>query len=254
MIQALATAFDLWCSETTIWPLTPKCDTESVVARFYEDYLVSPFRDQAGGSRFNNLLWLHLLARASGPSLVIDSGTYRGASAWALSTALTDCPIFSFDIDLSSLAHRVPGVSYIQKDWFLYDFNGRDLSKSLAYFDDHIDQGRRLREAADRGVSRLVFDDDFPVTSFSPMAHAGAALPKIEFILDRELDGVSELTWIDRARDYTFPINHASLDDLRSQIDETNRLPNTSLITGIHQTPYRLVRVRAKRGSYSYRR
>lgn len=241
MVNALAAAFDAWREQTTIWPLARDADTEAAVARFYADYLESPFRDQGGGSRFNNLLWLHLIARASRPSVIVDSGTYRGASAWAFATALPGCPIYSFDVDLSSLARRVAGVTYVEQDWALHDLGGHDLANSLAYFDDHIDQGRRLREAADRGIARLVFDDDFPVTSFALMAHDGAALPKIAFILDEALDGIDAVTWIHRSREHRWPVDQTLMRGLRARIAAAERLPNTSLITGIHQTPYRLV-------------
>ena len=92
----------------------------------------------------------------------------------------------------------------------------------------------------------MVFDDDFPVTSFALMAHDGFALPKIEFVLDEKLSDASELSWVSRGREIRWPIDHARLADLRSVVAATARLPNTSLITGIHQTPYRLVRSRPR--------
>ena len=242
MVAELAAAFDSWCDATQTWPVSAMPDTRSAVGSFYELYLASAFRAQAGGSLFNNLLWLHLLARATQPSLIIDSGTFRGASAWAFATACPDCPVFSFDLDLRHLAERTPGVTYVSRDWADYDFGPHDLGKALCYFDDHVDQGARLVQAVDRGALRLVFDDDFPVTSFFSMAHDGRALPKIEFLLDDGLRGVPELTWETSGRAHRWPIDHVAFSAMRSRIAATERLPNTSLITGIHQTPYRLVR------------
>lgn len=243
MLGELADAFDAWSTATRIWPLTLESDTKAAVARFYEAYLASPFRDQAGGSRFNNLLWLHLLARATRPSLVIDSGTYRGASAWAFASAVPGCPVLSFDLDLGPLLVRTPGVTYLEHDWTKHSFQGHDLSRAVAYFDDHVDQGLRLLQAADRGIERIVFDDDFPITSFAAMAHDGSALPKIEFLLDPSLAAVNELTWISRGRELRWPLDHDLMAHLCSKITATERLPNTSLVTGVHQTPYRLVRI-----------
>ena len=48
------------------------------IESFYHEYLASPFRLQFTASRFNNLLWLYLLSRALRPTIIIDSGTYRG--------------------------------------------------------------------------------------------------------------------------------------------------------------------------------
>lgn len=242
MLSELAGAFDTWCAHSQIWPLCQHPDTLKVVAEFYEAFLTSPFRAKGGGSRFNNLLWLHLLARASQPSVIIDSGTYRGASAWAFATAVPKATVLSFDIDLTTLAKKAPGVTYLQQDWTTYPLDRFDLSNALAYFDDHVDQGARLAQVVDRGIPRLVFDDDFSVTSFASMAHGGAALPKIAFILDESLHQVDEVTWHTPVQSFRWRVDHARLKHLHSLIARTERLPNTSRITDIHQTPYRLVR------------
>ncbi len=244
MLRALADTFDAWAQSATTWPVSQLPDSLAAVQAFYEAYLGSVFQEADGGSRFNNLLWLHLLAKATRPSAIIDSGTFRGASAWAFAAALPQCPIYSFDIDLSRLAHRVPGVTYLSQDWGTYDFGECDLAEAIAYFDDHVDQGARLLQAASRGVTRLIFDDDFPVTSFARMAHEGHALPKIEFAIDHELQAEPELTWRTKEGSRSWPVDHAKLAAMRDRIAATERLPNTSLITGIHQTPYRLVNVR----------
>ena len=244
MLREIADAFDEWCRSKTAWPVSQIADSFTVVKAFYESYLGSVYQSEDGGSRFNNLLWLHLLAKATQPSVIIDSGTFRGASAWAFATALPRCPIYSFDIDLSRLAQRSPDVTYIRQDWATFDFAGCNLADALAYFDDHVDQGLRLMQAAAMGVTRLIFDDDFPVTSFARMAHGGQALPKIEFALDEKLQAVPALTWTTSRGALSWPVDHAKLTDMRDRIAATERLPNTSLITGIHQTPYRLVKVR----------
>ncbi|MGC2297232.1 MAG: hypothetical protein WA476_00410, partial [Acidobacteriaceae bacterium] len=200
-------------------------------------------REAGGGSRFNNLAWLYTIARAMQPSFVIDSGTFRGASAWAFSKA--GIPVYSFDIDLSQLLHRSPAVLYTQSDWTVFNWRDKDLSQALIYFDDHLDQVRRLFEASQRVLPVAIFDDDFPITSFAPMANGGRALPKIEFVLDDELRQYREISWLHRGRRYVFPLNHAYLEQARLIIGNTERLPETSQITGIQQTPYRLVRLKA---------
>jgi hypothetical protein len=203
-----------------------------------------PYRERGGGSRFNNLSWLYLIAKAMQPTVVIDSGTFKGASAWALSCAVPEARIYSFDIDLSRIAYRADGVTYLQSDWTGFDWSGIDLTNSLIYFDDHLDQARRLIEASTHGIPVAVFDDDFPVTSFAEMAHDGNSLPKIEFVLDDKLRECREISWVDRRGRHSFPIQPEYLDKARALIAGTDRLPNTSLITGIHQTPYRIVTLR----------
>lgn len=241
MFAALGAEADAWLARQPLFTVRRELDCAREIESFFAHYLASPYRSRFGGSRFNNLAWLYLVAKAYQPSLVIDSGTYTGASAWALALATPSVPILSFDIDLSQLAHRSDGVTYLETDWSAFDFKNYDLSRSFAYFDDHVDQARRLLECAERSVALAVFDDDFPVTAFAPMAHGGAALPKVEFVLDEELRKVDELSWIERGQRRVWRVPHEQLDRAKAVIARTERLPDTSLITGIHQTPYRLV-------------
>jgi hypothetical protein len=244
IFRGIGCVADQWFSEQKLFPVRNQFSSADLLSAFYHEFLASPFRTKFGGSRFNNLVWLHLIAKAMNPSIVIDSGTFMGASAWAFSLAVPEAVVLSFDIDLSRITHRAKGVRFVEYDWTKYDWRLMDLADALIYFDDHLDQARRLIEASEHGIGLAIFDDDFPVTSFAGMANGGSALPKIEFILDDDLRTQSEISWIDRGVRYSVPIKHDYWDRARSLIAETERLPDTSSITGIHQTPYRVVKVR----------
>jgi hypothetical protein len=237
------TAEGWFSAQTIVRPVAP-FDTAAIVGDLYRAYLTSEFRVAFGGSRFNNLAWLCLIARALQPRIIVDSGTFRGASAWALKFGWPQARLYSFDIDMTRLRTRVPDVEYIEADWTSFDFSGEDLHNAFCYFDDHVDQARRLIEAGERGFPIAIFDDDFPITSFAAMACQGAALPKIEFVLDEELRKFREVTWSEADVRYTWPVDGAHLDRARALITATERLPNTSLVTGIHQTPYRIAALR----------
>lgn len=243
MHRDLAQGFGEWLSTQTLFTQKQTFDIEKATADFFQVYLASPFRSQGGGSRFNNLLSLVLIARAAQPTLIVDSGTFTGASAWAFALGAPNAKILSFDIDLSRLLRRVPQVEYIQTDWAEYDFSKVPTVDSLCYFDDHIDQVRRLLEAKERGFPLLVFDDDFGLTSFAPMALGGMALPKIEFLFDEDLKSEKELSWLSGGHRHIWPIDHGYLDRGRNAVRAAQRLPNLSLVTGIHQTPYQIVAV-----------
>jgi hypothetical protein len=246
MCHDLASCFETWSIEQSVWPLTPVDNLPTAVRLFYDTYLESGFRRNPGGSRFNNLLWLFLLARSLRPTAIVDSGTFTGASAWALALGAPSAKVLSFDLDMSNLLERMPNVDYRVQDWSTADWGGQDLSRALCYFDDHVDQVRRAAEAHALGIRFLIFDDDFPCTSFAPMAHGGSALPKISFLLERSLQGVDQLEWSHGGSRRTWKLDHARLSNARALIEAHDRLPNTSLVTGIHQTPYRLVRLAAR--------
>lgn len=249
VFRALAEAFDEWVAQQLVFTPRYKFETIGEVAAFYDNYLNSIHRNQSGGSRFNNLLFLFLIAKAASPSVIIDSGTFTGSSAWAMHLGCPTADLYSFDIDLSRLPARDAGVHYLEQDWATYDWSRIDLTHSLVYFDDHVDQALRLIQAAEAGLPLAIFDDDFTFAGALEMAHGGLALPKIEFLLDDALDSQTELKWMVGAKEFSWAVPHEKMAQARKAIAETCRLPNTSLVTGIHQTPYRLVRVNVTRRS-----
>ena len=246
MHEAMAEPIAAWLGQQTLFPSETPAALAEDIAAFYAAFLESPFRQQFGGSRYNNGLWLHLLARLIKPDLIIDSGTYTGASAWALSTGAPGIEVLSFDIDLSNLQLRLPDVDYIQADWTTFDLSAHAGKRVLAYFDDHVDQARRILEASQRGIALAIFDDDFTLGAFPAMAHDGAALPKIEFVLDETLRDGDEIVWRNGGQISRWTIDRAYLDRARAAIGATERVSNTSLVTGIQQTPYRIVALRAE--------
>ncbi len=238
LFKALSTEISIWLKSQTTIPGLRSFDVETEVSGFYHDWIQSPFRQPFGGSRFNNALWLDIIAKAYAPEVIIDSGTFQGASAWALSRGAPDAQVFSFDIDLSNLLWRSDRVTFREQDWA--SMGRMHRKRSLVYFDDHVDQVRRLLEASKLGVSVAIFDDDFAVTSFASMAHDGASLPKVEFILDETLADGEELTWIAKGKLRRWLVDRSYLDRAKKTIKATERLPNLSMITGIWQTPYRI--------------
>ena len=98
-----------------------------------------------------------------------------------------------------------------------------------------------LIQSANRGFPLAVFDDDFRVTSYLPLSDVQITLPKIEFALDDRLRDKEIISWSYGGRTIPWQVDRAYLDKGRSAIKATDRLPDTSLITGIGQTPYRVV-------------
>jgi hypothetical protein len=233
MLARIADVVAGWLSTQAIIPDPCPIDVRREVRNFYAAYLSCPFRERSGGSRFNKLLWLALMAKALRPTLVIDSGTYRGASAWALSLGAPDATILSFDIDLSQLHLRQPNCEYFQYDWSQHDLTRYDLSRSLCYFDDLVDQVRRLLEAKARNIRFAIFNDDLPVSCFADATPSPARLPKLEFIDDPSLahGDVVEWTWGGVRRRWI--VDQEYLAKGRAAIKAAERLPDLAPITGI---------------------
>ncbi|MFO1248265.1 MAG: hypothetical protein U1E93_08610 [Alphaproteobacteria bacterium] len=235
IFRQAAQSADGWLKTQNFAPQHRSFDVEQEVRAFFDDYCASPFRDPFGGSRIGNLLWLNLLAKAFAPAVMVDSGTYKGASAWALSRGNPGARLMSFDIDMSHLLLRVPGVEYIQADWTQHAIESADI---FCYFDDHVDQCRRVREAAARGVSLAVFDDDYDVTQFPPMAHGGFSLPKLSFCFDDGLADGDVIAWREGGKRHAWPVPKAELDAVRALVTRYERLPDISVPFGVDQMPY----------------
>ena len=244
IFRRAATAADDWLQTQAIAPQYQAFDIEREMREFFDDYLASPFREPHGGSRIGNLLWLDLLAKAFAPDVIVDSGTFKGASAWALARGNPNARIVSFDIDLSQLLLRVPGVNYIESDWAGHDITGQNM---LCYFDDHVDQCRRVREAFAHGASVAVFDDDYDVTQFAPMAHGGFSLPKLSFCFDRSLEDGEVIAWREGGHRHEWTVPGGELEAVRGMVEHYQRLPDISAPFGVDQMPYSIAGLRRDR-------
>src|SRR5579863_7724019 len=100
-IELIASDARQWLDKQSVIGPVYAFDIRSEIESFFSDYLRHPFRNPRGGSRFGNLLWLDRLAKAMRPSTIVDSGTYTGASAWALARGAPSAKILSFGIDMS---------------------------------------------------------------------------------------------------------------------------------------------------------
>lgn len=154
-------------------------DAEPAVwQRFFDDFLAlypdRPLADNKGGSGFNDALWLFATVRLLAPTLIVESGTWRGQSAWLLRQAAPRAEIHSFDIERpEGPFHETPAVHYHLCPWTARPIRNSGQGLALAFFDDHVSHAQRLVEAAERGYRLALFDDNFPAEQL----HATGAPP-----------------------------------------------------------------------------
>lgn len=248
IVDALVNEWGRWYdSMTTAEPIHArpiKTRDEFVrgVADFLQEYRVFTGKNSHSGGLFlNNTISLFAVASFFDAPTVVDSGTYTGNSAWALSRACPDSAIHSFDITHVALRHREPRVTYHLGDWAGIVCEPFANQPALGFFDDHVDQVRRLEECAARNVKYLVFDDDTPVNA-THNGHNERSFPKISFMFSNALLHVPMLEWRRLGREYRVPIDHHRLRAAKSRIAHYSRLPDLFPITGFtHQWPLSLV-------------
>jgi hypothetical protein len=208
-------------------------DSVGEAARAIEDFFAlypnRPVADNKGGSLFNDCLWLYVLARIFAPRLIVESGVYKGQTSWLFRQACPNAEIHSFDVDLSALVYRDPSITYHQRDWSEAPFPRVDSRTSLAFFDDHINQARRLREAYDSGFRLLLFDDNLPAHNL--YATGGPPVPTLEMIRDPDLPTETEISWVRRGRTYRYVPRREDEYGARTLIDRYAVLPDLSPVT-----------------------
>lgn len=108
--------------------------------------------------------WVYYLIEALRPEVVIESGSLEGYSLHFLERAAPQARIYSFDpfVRPKAMPER---VQYHACDWTQYDLENLPGNHTVAFFDDHLHQGKRLHQALRRRIRHLLFHDNY-VTPF----------------------------------------------------------------------------------------
>lgn len=223
--------------------IAPPAALEELVRDFFLRIRACPVRQKHGGNGFNGALQIYALARALDPPVIVESGVFRGFTTWVLREACPQARLYCFDPVLRNLQYRDPRATYSSDDWSAFDFSGVDLSRALALFDDHISQGRRVEEAAARGLEHLLFDDD----SAGHCIHGqgGPAYPTIAMLLAGEAGG-EPVRWRRNGRDFAWRPEGEAIAAAQARIALAQRFDDMHRLTGY--SPARLTYVRLRRG------
>lgn len=220
--------------------LAPPPGLEALVRDFFMRIRSCPVRQKHGGNGFNGALQIYVLARVLDPPTIVESGVFRGFTTWVLRQACPAARLFCFDPVLGNLQYRDARATYSSGDWSEFDFSGVDLSRALVLFDDHISQGRRVGEAAARGIEHLLFDDD----SAGHCIHGqgGPAYPTIGMLLAADGEAVR---WRRNGREFAWRPQGDAVEAARSRIAVAQRFDDMHRLTGY--SPARLTYVRLRR-------
>lgn len=251
IMEALMAEWGRWydamasASDVEIPPQLGREEFLSRIVKFVEDYRKFSGKNvRSGGLFLNNTVALFAVSAYFQPPMIVDSGTYTGNSAWALSRACPKASVQSFDITHVALKHREPGVTYHLGDWSTIIADPVGCERAFAFFDDHVDQIRRIEECAAHNVKIVVFDDDTPVNA-THNGHNAHSFPKASFAFWESDRTVKALSWKLRGRQFEVPIDAARLGHARGLIAHYSRLPDLYPVTGFtHQWPLSLAILR----------
>jgi len=201
------------------------------VMEFLETYKRRPVVDNRGGSGFHNCFWMFVIARILRPSLIVESGVWRGQSSWILSAASPGATLHGFDLDLRKAPPSSASIRYHEMDWAGFAFGEVDPSDSLCFFDCHVNQALRVREAYDRGFRLLLFDDNPPIHKLAAFGVPG--IPTIDMVMASDPEPGETIEWIWRGRPRRYVYNRADEHGARELISAYTPLPDVGVISGL---------------------
>src|SRR5580700_8956681 len=161
--ELIARSIRLFFDSTASLAGSPLEQLRAQISEFREVYLNAPITMNNYGVHFSTGLFLFLIARRRDPTLIVESGVYKGLSTYLLSAACPKAVLQAFDPNLTELVFRSANADYHATDWMQFDIQCEPSGSGLAFFDDHQCQARRVIEAYDRGFRHLLFDDSWPI-------------------------------------------------------------------------------------------
>lgn len=212
-----------------------------------DDYFEAMANNRAfgipGTTHGNGTLWLFMLARELQPKIIVESGVYHGSSLFTFRSAVPQAKIFAFDVNLSTLLSRLDGVDYRQHDWSGDQILAQSPS-DLCFFDDHINNCMRARQAYERGFRHIIVDDAPDIGEIHQFRYP--AVPSIAMIEnDNWADGDTlEWNWNGRRLRYTF--RTADTFGAKEIIEAAHRFPSLKRWTGMEDSLHYYVRLKGK--------
>jgi hypothetical protein len=166
---------------------------EAYSEEFIEIYSKRPVKENTGGTGIKPCYWLFVIAKFLSAELIIESGVWKGHSVWLLRQVNPRAAVHAFDVDLRNLEHRDGTISYHEMDWSRSNLFCYNPNHGIIFFDDHINQAKRVQEAHCRGFKWIFFDDNVPPEQFHRVGIP--PLPTIDMMYNPQLKDGAVITW-----------------------------------------------------------
>lgn len=187
----------------------------------------------AGGARrttaTGSLLWVFVLARAIQPKVIVESGVFKGASLHTLRGAMPDARIHAYDIDLSNVMVKDESIRFYEGDWS-EAFPQSESPEDFCYFDDHINNCLRVRQAYDLGFRHVLIDDSPDIGQLHVWRYPG--VPTIQMVENRSLEPGEWVEWIWKNRRLRYVYREEDSYGAADLVEHVAELPTLVSLTG----------------------
>ena len=200
------------------------------IAAFAAELPRCPVHQDTGGGGFSAAMLLWATGRMLKPELVVESGVFRGFTTWVFRQASPQARQYAFDISFAERQRVETGVEYHEHDWMSVPLQAPSGTSALIYFDDHVDQWRRIREAAARGFRYLVFDDSLPSTALHN--DGWAAAPTVDMLFETDIADGEEIRWRTECGPFSYRYDAAQASATRALVRHHVRLPDLRFVFG----------------------
>ena len=191
----------------------------------YDDRAVT---NNSGGVGKYPSAWIFLIAKLFDPKIIVESGVWKGHTSWLFRKACPSSDIHSFDISLGMLECRLDDVNYYAHHWMSNDVvKNLDIdNRSFVYFDDHINQCLRVKQAYDMGFKYILFDDNEPVVNASYNVGMPAC-PTLQLLFSNVEYG-DHISYERKGEKFVYEYQKADVHDAKKYIKNYYILPDTA--------------------------
>jgi predicted O-methyltransferase YrrM len=196
---------------------------------------------QRGSTTPGGLLILYLIVRKLQPEVIVESGTFAGASLHALRKACPNADIWSFDTSFKPLRYRDVTIKYCECDWSMQAQPTARSDHDFVFFDDHIDNAKRIVEAHRRGFRYLLFDDAATFGQVSDYRFPG--VPTIPMIMDPRAPRMT-VSWVYEGTWLRYDHDPERCEQARRLVDLAAPIPDVRPAIGDHAGDKWLVRLK----------
>ena len=196
---------------------------DKIIREFFVLYQGRGHTENTHGSGFHNAFWIYLLARALNPSLIVESGVWKGHTTWLLSNACPKADLFGFDIDLRNVEYSDLNAQLFEQDWKTYQFPEFNPENGLIFFDCHVNHAQRILEAKAKGFKHILFDDNPPVHKI--FSHI-PGIPTAAMLYSRQGLESSNISWMWNGKEISKTIDLDEANQAKELIKLHHTLPD----------------------------
>lgn len=190
----------------------------------------------------NGTLWLCMLMRVLNPKVVVESGVYHGSSLYTIKASAPQAKVFAFDVTFANLLSRLEGVDYRERDWGMDDDVHAESPSDLCFFDDHINNCKRVRQAYERGFRHVIVDDSPDLGEIHNFRYP--AVPSMSMIENDKWSDGDTVVWNWKGRRLRYTFQAADTYGVKDIIEGLHRFPSIKRWTGMEDAYHYYVRLK----------